>query len=85
MLRVLLVVLCLPWHGLAAEPLYADAGTPTGHFLSLDSDGDGYLNDSELSAAPAWAREAGSVDRDQNALIDHSEFLSLLDRLSARR
>ena len=85
MLRVLLVVLWLPWHGLAAQGLYAGAGTPTGHFLSLDRDEDGFLDQRELSVVPQWAREADSVDRDGNALIDHREFLRLLDRLGLRR
>jgi len=89
MLRVLPVVLPAmlwsPWQGLVADPLYPDAGTPTRWFLSLDRDQDGYLDGRELQLRPEWAQAVRTADRNRDLRIDHSEFLSLLDRLLARR
>lgn len=93
MLRVLLVVLHaislaalgLPWQSLAAEPLYPNAGTPTQWFLSLDRNQDGYLDRSELRLRPEWAQALAAADKNRDQLIDHSEFMSLLDRMHARR
>jgi len=75
----------MPWQGLVADPLYPDAGTPTRWFLSLDKDRDGYLDSRELQLHPEWAQAVRTADRDHDWRIDHREFLSLLDRLRARR
>lgn len=89
MLRVLLAVLPvalgLPWQTLAAEPLYPHAGTPTQWFMSLDTNHDGYLDDRELQLRPEWAKALAESDHNQDQRIDHSEFLSLLDRMHSRR
>lgn len=71
--------------GVAAEPLYPHAGTPTHWFLSLDRNRDGYLDSGELRLRPAWAQALAAADQNRDRLIDHSEFLSLLDRMHARR
>ena len=89
MLRVLLAVLPAmlwsPWQGLFADPVYPAAGTPTHWFLSLDQDQDGYLDAQELRLAPKWASTVSLSDQDRDGRIDHTEFLSLLDRMQARR
>ncbi len=93
MLRVLLAVLPilivaalgLPWQSLAAEPLYPNAGTPTQWFMSLDTNHDGYLDDNELQLRPEWAKALAEADHNLDQLIDHSEFMSLLDRMLSRR
>ena len=82
---VLCVLVAAPAARLMADPLYANAGTPTRLFLSLDRDADGYLDAAELAAAPDWLLTAGRDDVNQDTRIDHIEFLSLLDRLDARR
>lgn len=71
--------------GVVAEPLYPHAGTPTHWFLSLDRNRDGYLDAGELRLRPAWAQALAAADQNRDRLIDHSEFLSLLDRMHARR
>ena len=78
-------MLWFPWQGLFADPLYPDAGTPTHWFVSLDGDQDGYLDRAELRVRPEWAQALAAADQDRDGRIDHSEFLSLLDRLYARR
>lgn len=86
MLPVLtLVALGLPWQTASAEPIYPNAGTPTHWFLSLDTDQDGYLDDRELQLRPEWAKALAAADRNQDRRIDHSEFMSLLDRMHSRR
>lgn len=89
MLRVLPVVLpamlWFPWQGLCAELLYPNAGTPTHWFVSLDRDQDGYLDDAELRVRPERGHARAAADQNRDGRIDHSEFLSLLDRLYARR
>lgn len=82
---MLSTLLWSPWQGLAADPLYPDAGTPTRWFLSLDRDQDGYLDNRELQLRPELAQAVRAVDRNHDLRIDHSEFLSLLDRLLVRR
>lgn len=71
--------------GVVAEPLYPHAGTPTQWFLSLDRNRDGYLDPGELRLSPAWAQVLAAADQNRDRRIDHSEFLSLLDRMHARR
>jgi Ca2+-binding EF-hand superfamily protein len=78
-------MLCLPWQGLVADPLYPEAGTPTHWFVSLDRNQDGYLDAQELRLQPEWAQAVAAADHDRDARIDHTEFLSLLDRMQARR
>lgn len=78
-------VLWLPATGSATEPLYPHAGTPTQWFLSLDRDRDGYLDAGELRLRPEWAQALAAADQNRDRRIDHSEFLSLLDRMYARR
>lgn len=89
MSRVLYAVLpALLWlasPGVVAEPLYPHAGTPTHWFLSLDRDQDGYLDTDELRLRPEWAQALAAADQDRDGRIGHSEFLSLLDRMHARR
>lgn len=80
-----LAVLGSPWRSAAAEPLYPNAGTPTQWFLSLDRNQDGFLDRSELRLRPAWAQALAAADKNHDLRIDHSEFLSLLDRMQARR
>lgn len=86
MLPLLIVVaLGLPWQTLTAEPIYPHAGTPTQWFMSLDANHDGYLDEYELQLRPEWAKALAEADHNQDQLIDHREFLSLLDRMHARR
>lgn len=89
MLRVLVAVLSIllgsSWRGLSADTLYPDAGTPTRWFVSLDTNQDGYLDARELRLAPKWPAAVSSADANRDARIDHTEFLSLLDRMQARR
>ncbi|MFN2309759.1 MAG: EF-hand domain-containing protein [Gammaproteobacteria bacterium] len=88
MLRVLYAVpTALLWLacGVVAEPLYPHAGTPTRWFLSLDRNHDGYLDPAELHLKPGWARALAAADQNRDGRIDHSEFLSLLDRMHTRR
>lgn len=86
MLRLLTVAALGPaWQTSFAGPIYPDAGTPTQWFLSLDTDQDGYLDDRELRLRPEWAQALAAADRNQDRRIDHSEFMSLLDRMHSRR
>ena len=86
MLPVLTVAaLGLAWQISFAGSIYPNAGTPTQWFLSLDTDHDGYLDDRELRLRPAWAKALAEADRNQDRRIDHSEFMSLLDRMHSRR
>lgn len=78
-------MLWFPWQGLNAESLYPNAGTPTHWFVSLDGDQDGYLDDAELRLRPEWGHRLAAADLNRDGRIDHREFLSLLDRLYARR
>ena len=78
-------MLWFPWQGLNAELLYPNPGTPTHWFVSLDGDQDGYLDDAELRLRPEWGHSLAAADQNRDGRIDHREFLSLLDRLYARR
>lgn len=46
-------------------------------FNQLDSDGDGYLTEAEVSAEQSLAMDPGSLDRDDDGRISRTEFAAV--------